>query len=349
VTTSAVHIQGLATRIGPADARESLPEMIFSLVSEALVDAGCAMDQVDGIVIAAHDLIDGRSLSSMITGPAAGAYLRDEIRVSDDALVAVSLAAARLQAGESTRVVVASWGRASEGDVERSARAGLDPFTEQPVVPSDKVISALRASAYLRTYSNAGRFEAGRARVSRTLANPGSAGFNLSAQTVYPLRPAELRTDADVAAALVLGTAPASVHITGIGHGTERSQLGQRSLTELAGARTAFAQAADQAGQPVRAVAAVEVAAGSLFEEVMLLEAAGLTPVGTGLSFFAQAPWVNATGGSLAGHCYPCNGMLRLADAVRAVSGADRKTTGVVAAGSAVAMQTTTAIMIAAA
>jgi acetyl-CoA C-acetyltransferase len=96
------------------------------------------MHDVDGVVIAAHDLIDGRSLSSMITGPAAGAHLRDEIRVSDDGLVAVSLAATRIQAAEASKVVVAAWGRASEGDVERLSRVAFDPVvTEQPLGLTD--------------------------------------------------------------------------------------------------------------------------------------------------------------------------------------------------------------------
>jgi hypothetical protein len=349
MTPQPVNIHGMAARVSSADTRESLPEMIFGVVSEALRDADVAMSEIDSIVIAAHDLIDGRSLSSMITGPAAGAYLRDEIRVSDDALVAVSLGAARIQAGESAKVVVASWGRASEGDVERTARAGFDPFVEQPVVPSDSVISALRAAAYLRDYSAAGREDACEARITRTLANPNSVMLSRSPTAVYPLRPAEVGTDADLGAAVVLGVAPARVRITGIGHGTDPSLVGIRSCAEFVGARTAFAQAADQAGHPVAAVGAVEVVAGSLFEEIMLLEAAGLTPPGTGLTYYAQTPWINATGGSLAGQCYPCSGLLRLVDAARAVMAAGRKATAVVAAGSAVAMQTTTAVILEAA
>ncbi|WP_347595605.1 hypothetical protein [Acrocarpospora sp. B8E8] len=158
-----------------SDARLSLPEVIFAVVSEALADARCTMADIDGIVIAAHDLIDGRSLSSMITGPAAGAYLRDEIRVSEDGLVAISLAAARIQAGEAARVVVAAWGRPGEGDAERSSRAAFDPFTEQPLALSETVVSALRASAYLREHSGRGReaaAAAGRPRPRRARSGP---------------------------------------------------------------------------------------------------------------------------------------------------------------------------------
>lgn len=57
----------------------SLPELIFGVVSEALRTAGCTMNDVDGVVIATHELIDGRSLSD---GDAAGERLSDEKRVS---------------------------------------------------------------------------------------------------------------------------------------------------------------------------------------------------------------------------------------------------------------------------
>jgi hypothetical protein len=52
-----------------------LPELIFGVVSEALRTAGCTMNNVDGVVIATHELIDGRSLSG---GDAAGERLSDE-------------------------------------------------------------------------------------------------------------------------------------------------------------------------------------------------------------------------------------------------------------------------------
>src|SRR5690606_12486030 len=121
-----------AIQMSWADASSSLTDLIFLGVSAALRDAGVSMQEVDSVVLAAHDLVDGRSLSSMVTAPAAGAYLRDEIRISGDALSAVSLGAARIAAGESRLTVVAAWGRASEGDFTGTSCALMDPFAVQP-------------------------------------------------------------------------------------------------------------------------------------------------------------------------------------------------------------------------
>ena len=57
-------VDGVALEIGWADARRDLTELIFSTVRRALDDAGRAIEEVDSVVIAAHDLVDGRSLST---------------------------------------------------------------------------------------------------------------------------------------------------------------------------------------------------------------------------------------------------------------------------------------------
>jgi acetyl-CoA acetyltransferase len=122
----AVAVEGAALELTSADRRRALPELIFSCVSAALANAGVTLADVDAVTIACEDLIDGRSLSSMITGPAAGAYLRDEIRLSEDGLAALSLAAAQLQSGTfELRPVHDPAVRADRADRLRPARLGL--------------------------------------------------------------------------------------------------------------------------------------------------------------------------------------------------------------------------------
>src|ERR1700734_4045604 len=84
MTRPAVYVEGAALEISFADGRRNLQELIFDTVRAAVDDSGQAMHEIDSVVLAAHDLVDGRSLSSMVTSPAAGAYLRDEIRYGDD-------------------------------------------------------------------------------------------------------------------------------------------------------------------------------------------------------------------------------------------------------------------------
>src|SRR5258708_38174234 len=77
----AVYIEGIAVDIGWADATRSLTEMIFSTTRRAIDEGKKSLDTIDSVVLAAHDMVDGRSLCRMGTGPAAGSFIRDEHRI----------------------------------------------------------------------------------------------------------------------------------------------------------------------------------------------------------------------------------------------------------------------------
>src|SRR5690606_17016957 len=105
---------GYALNVGWKNREVNLQEWVFGTVRSAINRSGLVANDVDSVVIAAQDLVDGRSLSSMLTATAAAGYLRDEVRVADDGAVALSLADSRINAGLSDVTVVAAWGRASE-------------------------------------------------------------------------------------------------------------------------------------------------------------------------------------------------------------------------------------------
>jgi acetyl-CoA C-acetyltransferase len=351
----AIAVEGVALELTSADRRRALPELIFSCASAALTDAGLTLRDVDAVTIACEDLIDGRSLSSMITGPAAGAYLRDEIRLSEDGLAALSLAAAQLQSGTFERVLVAAWGRPAEADPELASAAGFDPFTTQPFGLTDLTVSALRASAYLRRYGTspgqdaaslddndhdddgraraglvlAGRDRAVRAQRERADRNPRANRVPVrSVPAPYPLHPTELRTETDAVAAVVLRLMPPGeagarglVRITGVGHGTESYHLGDRLISGLPSARTAAEHALAQAGRTLDDVEVAEVAGRTIWDEVQLLESVGLADPGQGFKALADDPRLNPSGGAAAGDCAPATGLVRFAETALQLTG----------------------------
>jgi hypothetical protein len=346
----AVAVEGVALELTSADRRRALPELIFSCVSAALTDAGLTLRDVDAVTIACEDLIDGRSLSSMITGPAAGAYLRDEIRLSEDGLAALSLAAAQLQSGTFERVLVAAWGRPAEADPELASAAAFDPFTTQPFGLTDLTVSALRASAYLRRYGTspgqdaAGHDDDGRARAGLVLAgrdravqarreradrNPRANRFPVrSVPAPYPLHAAELRTETDAVAAVVLRRMPLAeaearglVRIAGVGHATESYHLGDRLMIGLPSARTAAEHALAQASRTLDDVEVAEVAGRTIWDEVQLLESVGLADPGQGFKALADDARLNPSGGAAAGDCAPATGLVRFAETALQLTG----------------------------
>ena len=346
----AVAVEGVALELTSADRHRALPELIFSCVNGALADAGRPMRDVDAVTIACDDLIDGRSLSSMITGPAAGAYLRDEIRLSEDGLAALSLAAAQLESGMFERVLVAAWGRPAEGDPELASAKGFDPFTTQPFGLTDLTVCALRASAYLRRYgiprdSDAATHDGDTgARAGRVLADNDRAvrvrqewaGRNPRANRVpvrqlrvpYPLRQEELRIESDAVAAAVLcrmtldeARAKGLVRVTGVGHATESYHLGDRLFTGLPSARGAVEQALARAERTLDDVEVAEVAGQTIWDEVQLLESVGLADPGKGFRALADDVRLNPSGGAAAGDCAPASGLVRFVEAALQLTG----------------------------
>jgi len=319
------YIHGAAVIASWRDASRSLTDLIFDGVSAALADAGMPITKVDSIVLSAHDLIDGRSLSSMVTGPAAGAYMRDEIRLSEDGLVAASLGAARIEAGESDFTIVAAWGRASEGDLLAVSRAGFDPFLQQPFGLSDMEVSAFRLSRWMGRHGDGSGARAQAARIRRDRA--GVNRMALHADTgdrheSFPLRPGEGPRRGDMMAAMVIGSAPSSVRISGVGHGTDATVIGDRDLLAMPALTAAARAALSGAGIGPGDIGLFEIDGMTLADEALALEALGLCLPGEGFRLLA-ADQINPSGGSEAGWCYPAMGLVRLIECYNRLSGSD--------------------------
>ena len=322
--SASAYLHGAALSFSWADARKSLTDLIFDGVSAALADAGVSMGEVDSVVLAAHDLIDGRSLSSMVTAPAAGAYLRDEIRLADDGLVAMSLAAARVTAGESELSVVAAWGRASEADFLATSRAAMDPFTQQPFAITEFDVSAFRLSRWLGVFPgrDAARRQAAVTRAARARGNARAiAGATMALPMNYPLRAEEGPAWADVVAAVVVGAKEQPVRIAGTGHGTDMSDIGERDLLGMPALRSAVGAACTEAGTALPDIGMIEIDGMTLSDEALSVEALGLSAPGGGFAAYAAGDRINPSGGAGAGWCYPAMGLARLAECYFALTG----------------------------
>lgn len=297
VTKAYVHGVGLMT--GWADQTASLERFIFDGVSAALADAHVPVALMDSLVIAAHDMVDGRSLSSMVTAPPAGAYMRDEIRVCEDGLAALSLAALRIEAGESDWSIVAAWGRHSEGNYLPVSRMSFDPFFEQPFSIDEFAVSAMRENAWQSQFGAVDP-RAETRRIARAQANPRSSGKPVLPDGRGPL--------CDCVAAMIIGRKPSPIRISGLGHGTDHASVGDRDLARMPALRDAYAMA----GGSGRQFDVYELDGATLGDEAISAEAVSLADAGLGFGAYADDARLNPSGGSAAGWAFPANG-LRLA------------------------------------
>jgi acetyl-CoA C-acetyltransferase len=319
----AVYIEGIAIDISWRDASRSLTELIFSTTRRAIDDGCKPLDSIDSVVLAAHDIVDGRSLSSMVTGPAAGSYLRDESRFSDDGAAAFASAVTRIEAGESKRSIVAAWGRASEHDVAAFARSTFDPFYAAPFGIDELQAAALRAQAWCRLGADPGeRRRAQQRRAAMAGANPRAlktGGWRTAAS--YPLEEHDLPVWADVAVALTLSSEPSKVRVAGLGQASEPYWIGDRRMGSLPGLALAAQRALADASITAEQLDLAEIDGLTLVDEAIGMEAVGLAEKGTGLHFMAADARANPSGGGAAGYCAPAMGLLRIAESILQLQG----------------------------
>ena len=302
-----VYVSGAASSFSWADDRSSLTDLIFECVKAVHADAATSVADVDAVVLAAHDLVDGRGLTNMVTAPAAGTYLKDETRLGDDGATAFILGDARVRSGSVRRCVVVAWGRASEGPADRIANALFDPFTTGALGMTEVAVSGMRAAMAIASHPSYGEQRDGAARARRAAADP-----SRQPAAAWPLRANELPVWADVVAAVVLSSEPSPVEVRGVGMSTEPYDIGDRDLLALPALRQASARALRQAGIGIGEVDVFELDGLSLFDDALAVEAVGAAPSGQGMRALADGLPVNTGGGSSAGYCAPAMGLVRI-------------------------------------
>lgn len=315
------------TRAVAAEQERSLEEMIFEASRSALEDADLTIDEIDAVVLSTSDQQHGRVIESMVTNGAAGGVGRDVTTVASGGEHSLVYAHLRLLARQGRRVLVVTWGKASESvDLQHAQRISAEPFLLRPYGMDQRIAACLQASAYVMRYGlddravdhvRRRRIEAARRRGWTTTSETGG-------MVGWPLCENDLPHSVDIAGAAVVATEDAvtSEHeaawIRGIGWATDRYELGDRDLSRFEAMQRAAAHALG--GVSLQRIDAAEVQEISIVGGFAALEALGLSDVGQGASM-ASEPWVNPSGGSLWADAGNASGFLRLLDAAQQARG----------------------------
>lgn len=143
-----VYVLGVATHAAHASIGDQrLEEIAFDTAHAALADAGISRKEIDHVTLGASDELDGRGITSMLLAAPSGAYLRDEMRVTDSGLMALCLGALRVASGRFQCGLVVSWNQTSIGSVEEVTRMRAEPFTLRPIGMNRAVADGLFAQA----------------------------------------------------------------------------------------------------------------------------------------------------------------------------------------------------------
>lgn len=312
----------------------SLEHLIYSAARGALEDAHLPWRDVDAIVTAASDQIDGRAISSMMNSGAAGGHLRDELNMASSAAHAFVSGYLAIASGAHSTVLVTSWGKASEGNVPYAEYLTLEPFFDRDLPLSPVAAMAMQAEAYRRGSTSLAAITGDI--VSKNRANARAGGSQLDVPSVTadevagsdivstPLRSLEVSPICDGAYSLLLTAEGAvegrhpPVFVQGVGWAADGYRLSERDLVGLPHLRTAAARALGMAGrESARKADFVELHDYSAYAELAAYEALDLCLPGEAPDAVADA-WqamggqqvVNPSGGSLSGEA-PFGGVLR--------------------------------------
>jgi acetyl-CoA C-acetyltransferase len=335
------------TKIDGARKDQKLDDMVFEATSKALESARIERKELDSVVISGSDEIDGRCISSMLLAMPAGAYLKDEIKVTDEGCYGVIVAAMRLMTGLFDLSLVAGWCKTSEAPVSDVMRMRWDPFYHRGFGMNHVTTAALMAGAYLDHYGLSKDIPAriavknrknGTRNSAAHLREPVTLGEVKSSPIVsWPLRELDCAPESDGACALVLASSRKAkalrrdpVWLAGFGWASDSYYLGERNLAESRSLRIATGRAYTMAKirNPLRDLDVAEISDFTTYHELVACEGLGFCAPGRaqdlvkeGLTKMDGVLPVNPSGGILSSNPFAVSGLFRVCEAYLQVAG----------------------------
>ncbi|MEX2705560.1 MAG: thiolase family protein [Candidatus Freyrarchaeum guaymaensis] len=343
-----VAIVGYAQTHHQADIPMTREDMVFEVAKGAAEMAGITREDIDTVINASNDYLDGRTISELFLTMPAGAYLKDYTKVEMDGAFAVFYGMLKILSGTHDIALIVANTQGSTFNPHQVSVYTLDPlFDRQVGVINDVAAAAIQAKMYMNKYdvseeelaavsvknlSNAAKNPYAHRRI------PGITLEEVLESKLYydPVRELTMSPISDGACAVVLASEKKAweltdnpVWIEGIGS-SQDSYLRDRNLTKLEGLEAAAKRAYRMAGirEPFAELDVAEVSERYAHEELMIYEALGFCEEGRGGALMDscatylddQLP-VNPSGGALSADPITATGLIRIVEAVMQVRG----------------------------
>lgn len=331
------------------DRREEISrnELIYEVTRKALDHAGLEIDQIDNIVSASCDTVDGVSISNSFAVDEMGAFMKEESKVEQDGAYAAMYAYYRLLTGLWNSCLVVAYGKISDSGPAFYHNMTCDPFLLRPLGVEGISAAALQCRAYGHCYGVSESDSAavvvknrrnGSMNDATWLRSPVTAEDVLGSPILAsPIRELEAPPVTDGAAAVVLvnerftaDSARPPVWIEGVGFSQDLYYPGYKDLAGSASARAAAAMAYREAGvkNPLKELDMAELTERFAFYELLLYEALGLCRPGKGKNLIAEGTTdreglfpVNPSGGALCADPIMATGLVRIVECCRQLRG----------------------------
>ncbi len=321
---------------------QTIIEMVFKVVQQALADAGVDRKEVDNVITSCVDLWDGQTASNAALTDVVGAVMKRESRVAGDGLGAAFQGMMMILAGASDLTLVVSECKGSMGDHYGISNWVFDPVYQQALGLDYLSASALQANLYMQRYGIT-QEECAQVVVKNlrdAMNNPWAqvAGETTAEEVMgspmwaYPIKEKDAAPVSDGACVVVLASAEKAralskepVWILGAGSCMETHYLGNRDLSQGEALINASKRAYEMAGidHPLKELHVVEVSAAFSYQELLWTELLGLCRRGEGAKILSEgltSPGgelpVNPSGGMIAGNPHIVAGLTRLVETV---------------------------------
>ena len=342
-----IGIAGVAMHAPQRTDSRSLEESIYAVTRAALRDADFAIEDVEGIVVAGNDELDGRAISVMMASGSVGGVDRDILSTPSAAEHAFVLGALRIASGQFATQLVVAWSPLEVDSVEDALKLGTDPYWHRALPQDELATHGLQASVLEHTVSGVRETAAAIVRKNRTHGaiaypdrplGPVESAFIASGKpTRWPLTDAMVAPPAFGLVAMVLADGKQVAKrkcdhvawIRGMGWATEPGFIGDRDLSKAPSLDAARGQAYKAAGiKDASAFDIAEIADGTPYQELLAYESLGICKrdrwskhVASGATSRGGKLPVNLSGGALSFNPIFCAGLMRIAEAANQVRG----------------------------
>jgi len=319
----------------------SLEEMIYDTAQLALADASITIEDIDGIVVAANDQFDGRSISVMMASGPVGGVDRDIMSTPSASEHAFILGALRVATGQFRTQLVVAWSPTEASSMSEAQRLATDPYFHR-ALPLDELSShALQASAIERAQPNAriaAEAIAEKNRAHGCAAWPDPPVDARHGPLRWPITPTMTTAPVTGSVGMVLASPDFiaerglrnAAWLEGMGWATEPSFLGDRDLrfapALAAAARRAYASAG--VSDPSSAFDLAEVTDATPYAELLAYEGLSLCPREAWQAHASDGSFarggrlpVNLSGGVLTWNPVFCTGLIRIAEVANQIRG----------------------------
>ncbi len=323
-------------------------DMVFEVCRGALRNAGITREDLDTVITASTDFLDGRTISSVFIGMAAGSFMKDESKVEEDGTFALYYALMRILAGTHDIALVEAHTQGSTMNAHQVSCFTLDPqFDRQIGVLNDIAAAALQARMYMQSHDASEEHLAMVAvkNISNAAANhwadrkmPQVSVDEVMASKVlcHPIRELMMSPVSDGACAVILASEEKAKKITdkpvwieGVGS-CQEAYIRDRDLRKLDSLQVAARTAYKMAGikEPSSELDVAEISEKFAHEELMIYEALGLCREGgakklieKGITGKAGKIPVNPSGGALGADPVCATGLIRVIEAAKQIRG----------------------------